>query len=63
MTVKALKLLLATLPDNMEVFVAERKTTYNYGLVNSGYVREINFLEDPDGDPISHDVVFVLDEE
>lgn len=63
MTVKELKEKLATMPDNMDVFVAERKTEFTYGLVNSAYVKEINFIEEPSGEVLSRDKVVVLDEE
>ncbi len=46
----------------MDVFVAERKTEFTYGLVNSAYVKEINFVEEPDGEVLSRDKVVVLDE-
>lgn len=63
MTVKELKEIISSLPDNMDVFVAERKTEFTYGLVNSAYVKEINFAEDPDGEVLSRDKVVILDEE
>ncbi len=63
MTVKELKEKLATMPENMDVFVADRKTEFTYGLVNSAYVKEINLLEEPDGEVLSRDKVLVLDEE
>lgn len=63
MTVKELKEKLATMPDDMDVFVAERKTEFAYGLVNSAYFTQINFVEEPDGEVLSRNIVFVLDEE
>lgn len=63
MTVKELKSKLADLPDNMDVFLAERQTEFKYGLVNSAYVKEINFMEEPDGKVLSRDKVVILDEE
>lgn len=63
MTVKQLKEILAKLPDHMDVFVAERKTEFAYGLVNSAEVKKINFMEEPDGPVLSKDKVLVLDEE
>lgn len=48
MTVKQLKEALEKYPDNMQVFVAERKTEFTYGLVNSVTSREITFSEYPD---------------
>jgi len=63
MTVKELKEKIANLPDNMYVFVAERKTEFTYGLVNSAFVKKINFMEEPDGEVLTQDNVLVLDEE
>lgn len=63
MTVKELKEKIATLPDNMDVFVAERKTEFTYGLVNTAFVKKINFMEEPDGEVLAQDNVLVLDEE
>lgn len=63
MTVKELKQQLAKYPDNMDVFMAERKTEFSYGLVNSAIVKEINFVEEPGGEVLSKDKVVVLDEE
>ena len=63
MTVKELKEKIANLPDSMDVFVAERKTEYTYGLVNSAFVKKINFVEEPDGEVLAQDNVLVLDEE
>lgn len=63
MTIKELKQKIEALPDNMEVFVAERKTEFTYGLVNSAEVKRINFMEEPDGKVLSKDDVLVLDEE
>ncbi len=64
MTVKELKEELQQYPDNMEVFVAERKTEFTYGLVNSVTCKKINFKEDPYDDEIMATVTCViLDEE
>lgn len=63
MTVKELKEKIANLPDNMDVFVAERKTEFTYGLVNSASVKKINFMEEPNGEVLAQDNVLVLDEE
>lgn len=63
MTVKELKQKLEKLPDNMEVFLSERKTEFSYGLLNSTYVREINMQEDPDGETLATMKVLILDEE
>lgn len=49
MTVKELKDIIAGLPDNMQIFMDERKTEFHYGLVNSAEVKEITFSEDEEG--------------
>lgn len=63
MTVKELKEKIANLPDSMDVFVAERKTEFAYGLVNSAFVKKIDFMEEPDGEVLTQDDVLVLEEE
>lgn len=64
MTVKQLKEKLSKYPENMEVFMAERKTDFTYGLVNSVRRDEINFKEDPfDEEVLARDTVIILDEE
>jgi hypothetical protein len=66
MTIKELKEIIKDLPDNMDVFIAERVTEYTYGLVNSGLVKEIDFYDenDPDNEDLhAKDDVFILTEE
>jgi hypothetical protein len=63
MTVKQLKEKLAQFPDNMEVYVAERKTEFSFGLVNSVSKQRISFSEDPDSEELAEDDVVVIDEE
>jgi hypothetical protein len=63
MTIKQLKEKIANLPDNMDVFVSERKTEFAYGLVNSASVKQINFMEEPNGEILAEEDVLVLDEE
>ena len=63
MTVKELKTKLEQYPDNMDVFVAERKTEFAYGLVNSITSKKINMMEEPDGEVLCQDTVVVLGEE
>jgi len=63
MTVKELKEKIENLPDSMDVFVAERKTEFTYGLVNSAFVKKIDFVEEPGGEVLAQDNVLVLDEE
>jgi hypothetical protein len=63
MTVKQLKEQLAKYPDNMQVFVADRKTEFKYGLVNSIYQKKITFHEEWDSKPLATDEVLIIDEE
>ena len=63
MNVKQLKESLATLPNNMDVFMAERKTEFDFGLVNSVYTKEIDYKEDVTGVTLATERVLVLDEE
>lgn len=62
MKIKELKEKIKNLPDNMDVFVAERKTEFAYGLINSAIVKKINLVEDPDGEVLAQENVFILDE-
>lgn len=63
MTVKELKAQLNKYPDNMDVFMAERKTEFTYGLLNSVSCEEINFVEGLGEKVLSVEQVIVLDEE
>jgi len=63
MNVKELKEIIEKLPDHMDIFVAERKTEYSYGLVNSARVKKINMVDEPDGEVLSTETVLLLDEE
>ena len=63
MTVKELKKELEQYPETMDVFLAERKSDFTYGLVNSVSSKRINFSEDPGGEVLSFDTVVVLDED
>lgn len=64
MTVKELKEKLAEYPDHMEIFMAERKTEFTYGLLNSVKSDEIDFKENPyDEEVLARDTVVILDEE
>lgn len=64
MTVKELKQRLERFPDNMSVFLAERKTEFSFGLLNSVRSDKINFKEDPCSDEVlATDTVIILDEE
>lgn len=51
-------------PDNMDIFLAERKTDFTYGLLNSVSVKKINFIESPDDtEAMASERVIILDEE
>lgn len=73
MTVKQLKSALDKYPDNMNVFMAERKTEFTYGLLNSVSSQEISFTEDSDmsfndapelgEEELPLEMVVILDEE
>lgn len=64
MTVKQLKEELSKYPDNMDVFLSERKTEFRYGLLNSIRSQEINLMEQPDDEEaLATDTVIILDEE
>ena len=63
MIIKELKEIIKELPDTMDVFLDERLTEFQYGLVNSAKVREIDFMEDPNGDVMASDKVLVLSED
>lgn len=68
MTVKQLKQELENISDNTEIFLAQRKTEFGYGLLNSAYTKEIFFTEDenPSEDEIAEapiELVLILDEE
>ena len=63
MTIAQLKQKIADLPDNMDVFIEEMETGFQYGLVNSAQVKEINFYEQPEDEtPLSRAKVFILSE-
>ena len=47
----------------MDVYLSERITEFTYGLVNSAYVKEINFMEEPNEKVLSKDKVLILDED
>lgn len=67
MNVKEIKEKLSQYPDTMDVFIAERKTEFTYGLVNSVRSQEIMFTENPDFDDeqgvSAKDTVVIIDEE
>lgn len=66
MTVKELREKIAGLPDEMDVFIAERGTEFDYGPVNSVYEKEIIFYEQGnESDEVfqAKDTVLIIDEE
>lgn len=68
MNVRQLKEHIEDYPDNMEVFLAPRKTEFYYGLLNSVRSKEIKFTEDPSEEEdyntlMGFDTVVILDEE
>lgn len=68
MTVKELKEMLSTYPDNMEVFLDERMTDeFEFGLLNTVFMKEIKFSECSSGgsytgSPEAKDTVVILSE-
>ena len=63
MTIKEFREFSKDLPDNMDMYVSERLTEFKYGLVNSAKVKEIDFMEEPDGEALAKDLVLVLEED
>lgn len=63
MTKKQLIEKLAPYPDDMDVFVASRKTEFTYGLVNSVRVEKIGMSEDPWDEPKCYVDAIIIDEE
>lgn len=63
MTVKQVIAELQKYPDNMEVFLAERKTEFDYGLVNSVSWKNIGMAEEPGEEPMAFEKVVIIDEE
>lgn len=64
MTVEKLIEILSQFPENMSVFMDERKSEFTYGLLNSVRKQTINMKEDPDADKVlAREEVIILDEE
>ncbi len=64
MTKKELVSALDNYPEDMDVFMAERKTEFTYGLVNSVYLKKINMKESPDDEEVlATQTVLIIDEE
>jgi len=54
---------LQEIKGNPDIFIAERKTEFSYGLVNSIYLKKINLMEEPQGKVLARENVIVIDEE
>jgi hypothetical protein len=63
MNVRELKTELEKYPDNMDIYLAERKTEFAYGLANSIKERKINLSESPDSEILATENVLIIDEE
>ena len=63
MLVKELVKELEKHPPEMEVFLDERKTEFNYGLVNSVSKTKVDFMEEPNGQVLSSYDSIVISEE
>lgn len=52
------------MPDNTEIFIAERLTDFKYGLVNSATFKTINMTEDEygSGESATEDVVILSED-
>ena len=55
--------ILITLPGDTKVCIAERKTEFKYGLVNSAYMRKVDFTDEPSGEIMDSETILILDEE
>ncbi len=63
MTVEKLIERLEQYPADMQVFLAPRKTEFQFGLLNGVTSKEIAFKEEPEGETLATDTVVILDEE
>lgn len=63
MTIQVLKEIIENLPDNMEVMVKGCCGEFPYNPVSTLYVKEIGFSEDPGGEILAEEDVFVISEE
>lgn len=63
MTKKDLIKALEPFDENMEVFLDERVSEFDYGLLNTVRVQKINFREEPDGkDLASYDCIILSEQ-
>lgn len=63
MTVKELIKTLQMYPQNMDVFMDERTTDFQYGLVNNAVVKKIKFKEEVDSEIWAEAEAVILSEE
>lgn len=50
-------------PDNMDIFMDERKTEFSFGLLNSVGRKKIGLAEEPEDEPLAEQEVIILSEE
>ena len=62
MNVGQLKKELEKYPDEMDVFIDERVTEFNYGLLNSVRDQMVAFAEEPDDEPMAEANCVILSE-
>lgn len=63
MTVKELIKELSLFPDNMEIFIANTQSEFQFGLLNSVYSEEIRFSEDSaDSKELAREIIIILEE-
>lgn len=64
MTVKQLKQAIADLPDHMDVFMGVRDSEFDYALVGSAEVKNMDFFNtSSDKKPMGQDKVLVIEED
>jgi hypothetical protein len=56
-----LKQLLAPIPDEMDVYIAEVETGFKYAPVEEVRQEEINFMEEPGGKVLATEKVVIID--
>ena len=49
--------------ENLELFMGERLSEFKYGLINSIDLKKINFMDEPNGEPLARTKVIVLTED
>ena len=60
MTVRELKEKLNEFPENMDVFLINH-SEFKYGLATEIYDKIVNFSESPNSEPISKDMVIIIE--